>query len=347
MIYSVLKPLLFKLDAETAHHLALQISELYQARAYHFSPRISSHKNRLQLPSPIGLAAGLDKNAQALNTLSSLGFGAIEAGTITLKAQAGNPRPRVWRYPEQESLRNTMGFPNGGRESILMHLKNYQGASVLGVNIGKNKESTPSESIDELSQLVSTLKQAQYFTINVSSPNTPGLRALQEPGYLRELFSELHCQTDKPLFLKIAPDLEKEEIQNLLKISEELRLEGIIATNTTIRADLGVGGISGKLLYPKSFFVQEELLQSQTHLTIVGVGGISSFGDILRFWKLGGQWVQVYTAFVYHGPTLIHRLNKEILRFLDHFGIYQLQTFFDLSLPVRRKMIEEYEKKIS
>lgn len=347
MIYSVIKPLLFKLDAETAHHLALQISELYQARTYHFSPRMSSHKNRLQLPSPIGLAAGLDKNAQALNTLSSLGFGAIEAGTITLKAQAGNPRPRVWRYPEQESLRNAMGFPNGGCESILKHLKNYQGASVLGVNIGKNKESTPSESIYELGQLVSTLKQAQYFTINVSSPNTPGLRALQEPGYLRELFSELQGQTDRPLFLKIAPDLEKAEIQNLLKISEELKLEGIIATNTTIRPDLGAGGISGKLLYPKSFFVQEELLQSQTNLTIIGVGGISSFGDILRFWKLGGQWVQVYTAFVYLGPTLIHRLNKEILRFLDHFGIYQLQTFFDLSLAVRRKMIEEYEKKIS
>lgn len=347
MIYSLLKPLLFKMDAETAHHFVLQISELYQARAYSFSPRLHSHKNQLKLPAPVALAAGLDKNAQALATLSSLGFGAIEAGTITLKAQLGNPKPRVWRYPEQESLRNAMGFPNGGRESILYHLKNYQGASVLGVNIGKNKESTPEESIKELAQLVSSLKEAHYFTINVSSPNTPGLRSLQEPGYLRELFSELKLLTTKPLFLKIAPDLDKNEIQNLLKISEELRLEGIIATNTTIRADLGIGGISGKLLYPKSFQVQEELLQSQTNLTIIGVGGISSFKDILSFWKLGGQWVQIYTAFVYQGPTFIHRLNKDILRFLDHFGIYQLQTFFDLSLPVRKKMIEEYEKKIS
>lgn len=345
MIYSVLKSLLFKMDAENAHHFVLRLSELYQASPYDFSPRLLSQSKNLEAPSPIGLAAGLDKNAQALSTLSSLGFGSLEAGTVTLKPQFGNARPRIWRYPDEESLRNAMGFPNEGMDSLVQNLKNYQAQSILGVNIGKNKDTTPEDSINELGVLVSKIHLNNYFTINVSSPNTPGLRALQEPGYLRELFSHLKEKTNKPLFLKIAPDLSREQALSLLVLACELELEGIIATNTTIMPDRGPGGVSGKLLSSRAHLIHEILLEKETPLNIIGVGGISSFKDILSFWKLGGSWVQIYTAFVFQGPTFVNQLNKQIIDFLDYTGIYKLDTFFKLPLSEKRKAIEDYENK--
>lgn len=347
MLYSLIKPLLFKFDPEDAHHITLRLSELYNAQEYPFSTQIFSKIKSLEAPSPIGLAAGLDKDAQALNFFSSLGFGILEGGTVTLREQGGNPRPRIWRYPQKKSLRNAMGFPNAGAERIKENLKNYKAPSLLGINIGKNKETTPEKSILELGEIVQKLNHADYFTVNVSSPNTPGLRALQEPAYLRELFSHLMSKSEKPLFLKIAPDLELEKVQDLANLAQELALEGIIATNTTIIESMGQGGISGELLREKAFSVQRYLLSMKTNLNIIGVGGISSFKDILSFWYEGGAWVQIYTALIYQGPTLIHNLNLEILKFLIFCKLKDLNTFFSFALDEKRKMITEYEKRIS
>ncbi|MFA5583271.1 MAG: quinone-dependent dihydroorotate dehydrogenase [Bacteriovoracaceae bacterium] len=346
MLYSLIKPFLFKLDPEVAHHFILHLSELYQSRSYSFPSQLSSRVKNLKAPSPIGLAAGLDKNAQALNALSSLGFGLLEAGTVTLKEQRGNSRPRIWRYPEEMSLRNAMGFPNEGMKVVRHNLLNYSASSLLGINIGKNKDTTPQNSIHELGQLACQLRKSDYFTINVSSPNTPGLRALQEPTYLRELFTHLQSQTQTPLFLKIAPDLEQKKIEELAKLACDLKLEGIIATNTTVIPEKGIGGVSGALLKEKAQMVQQTLLSMNTELNIIGVGGISHFKDILKFWYMGGQWVQIYTALIYQGPSLVHKLNQDILFFLDHSQIKDLDTFFKQSLSERRKVIEDYEKKL-
>lgn len=347
MLYSLLKPLLFKINPETIHHLALTLSELYQGSPYSFSPSLHSSLRSLQSPSPIGLAAGFDKNAQALNTLANLGFGMLEAGTVTLREQLGNPVPRLWRYPDELSLRNAMGFPNGGASLVEKNMSNYNSSSLLGINLGKNKESSAQESIEELGEMSSRFKSCDYFTINVSSPNTPGLRVLQEPSYLRELFKHLQSKTNKPLFLKIAPDLEKQKIIELATLSEELKLEGIIATNTTIMEDRGIGGVSGRLLKNKASEVHKTLLEMNTDLTIIGVGGIENFNDVLRFWKLGGAWVQIYTALIYQGPGLINKINHDILNFLDSSDLKDLDTFFKLELSMRQKIIGEYEKKLS
>ena len=300
----------------------------------------------LKALSPIGLAAGLDKNAQALNALSALGFGSLEAGTVTFKEQLGNSRPRIWRYPEELSLRNAMGFPNAGVEAIKKNLLNYSASSLLGINIGKNKDTSAQDSIEELGKVVCHLKRADYFTINVSSPNTPGLRELQEPTYLRELFTHLQSLTNTPLFLKIAPDLEPKKIEELAQLASELKLEGIIATNTTMIPLKGVGGVSGALLKEKAQLVQQTLLSMNTELNIIGVGGLSDFKDILKFWHMGGKWVQIYTALIYQGPSLVHKINEDILFFLDCFQIKDLDTFFMISQEDKRKMIEDYEKRI-
>lgn len=347
MSYSIIKPLLFSLDPETAHHLTLTGASLYNPRPYAYSAKLASQVKSLKAPSPIGLAAGLDKNAQALNFFSSLGFGLLEAGTVTMRAQDGNPRPRLWRYPTEESLRNAMGFPNDGSEVVNLNLKNYKSSSLLGINIGKNKDSNAQESISELVAMVRSLNETNYFTINVSSPNTPGLRALQEPGYLTELFSELKKNTPKPLFLKIAPDLERQKVEELATLASDLALEGIIATNTTIMPERGSGGISGALLKSKAQSIHQILLSMETDLNIIGVGGFASFEDILTFWYHGGAWIQLYTALIYQGPCLIDKLNKQIMKFIAFHNLADLGTFFNLPRDVRKKMINEYDKRIS
>lgn len=346
MLYSMIKPLLFKFDPENAHHFILHLSQIYHKKDYNFSERTYSQIGSLSAPAPIGLAAGLDKNAQALAFFASCGLGILEAGTVTLRAQAGNSRPRIWRYPQQQSLRNAMGFPNAGAAAIAENLRNYEATSLLGANIGKNKETTVSDSIKELGELSQKLQKVDYLTINVSSPNTPGLRALQEPVYLRELFSHLKEKSNKPLFLKIAPDLELGKVEELATLAQELALEGIIATNTTVIEAMGAGGISGLLLKDRAARVQRHLLTMKTDLNIIGVGGISTFKDILNFWSMGGAWVQIYTALIYQGPGLIHKLNIEMLRFLDFFKIKDLNTFFNLSLTEKQKMIHEYQKRV-
>jgi len=348
MFYSLIRPLFFSLDAEDAHNLALQVAKL--------SPCLGSltgmdHDSKLSVKIgqntwafPLGLAAGLDKNAQALPFFSRQGFGSLECGTVTLRPQLGNPRPRLFRYKAEESLRNSMGFPNQGLDSILPRLKSYEGEVPLGVNIGKNKDTTATQSIEELCTLYRSLAAgADYFAVNVSSPNTPGLRALQEKSYLSELFSALsEVGLGKDLFLKIAPDLDKEKVLEISHLAVEHKLTGLIATNTTMMPERGTGGISGKLLREKSRLVQQTILNEDLPLELIAVGGLGTTEDLFDFWSQGGKVAQIYTAYIYHGPGLLKRIKSDIKGFLQYGQIPDLESFFKLSLAQRQNYVREW-----
>jgi len=290
--------------------------------------------------SPIGLAAGLDKNAEALSFFALQGFGSLECGTITLRPQLGNAKPRMFRYPQEQSLRNAMGFPNEGLLHIAPRLEAFQRPLPVGANIGKNKESTPEESIEELSIMMATLEDdVDYFAINVSSPNTPGLRALQEKSYLTELFTELKSVSKKDLFLKIAPDLDDSKVIELTELAAAHKLTGLIATNTTIMPERGIGGVSGVLLKERAKKIRKLILDQQSPLELIGVGGMTNFQDIKDFWRDGGKAVQLYTAYVYQGPDLLKNLNREMLNFLDQNQLKNLTDFFALDLKDRQKIL--------
>lgn len=342
MFYSLLKPLLFSFQPETAHELTLTMARLSptlgRLSGTQPSQRLSIKVGSNNWISPIGLAAGLDKNAEALPFFAQQGFGALECGTITLRPQLGNPRPRMFRYPEEQSLRNAMGFPNEGLLHIAPRLESFERTLPVGANLGKNKESNPEESIEELSIMMATLEDdVDYFVINVSSPNTPGLRALQEKSYLTELFTELKSVSKKDLFLKIAPDLEESKVIELTQLAAEYKLTGLIATNTTIMPEKGMGGVSGVLLKDRARKVRKLILDQQSPLELIGVGGITNFQDVKDFWMDGGKAVQLYTAYVYQGPELLKNLNREIINFLDKNKLKNLNEFFELDVKERQK----------
>lgn len=347
MFYSLLKPLLFSLDPEVAHNLIMDVAKLCptlgKLSGIKHDPSLSVVIGKTRWTFPVGLAAGLDKNAEALPFFNAQGFGAIECGTITLMPQMGNPRPRMFRYPEERSLRNAMGFPNQGLLEILPRLRSYAGTTPLGVNIGKNKDTTPEESISELSLLFEALHDyASYFVINVSSPNTPGLRALQETSYLTELFTELNRnRAGKDLFLKIAPDLPKEKILELARLAHDLKLTGLIATNTTIMPERGAGGVSGILLRKKSQDICRTILSEQIDSELIAVGGISEPKDLFELWSEGGKAAQVYTAYVYQGPELLKKFNKAISNFIKIQNT-TLEDFFSLPLEERRYRLKDF-----
>ena len=347
MLYQWLKPLLFSLDPEVAHNLVIDVAKLAPTLGHlsgiNTDPALTIKVGKTQWTFPIGLAAGLDKNAEALSFFSAQGFGAIECGTITLRPQEGNPRPRMFRYPTEESLRNAMGFPNQGLAAILPRLRSYDGPTPIGANIGKNKETTPEDSIEELALLFESLiHDADYFVINVSSPNTPGLRALQEKSYLTELFSELNKKKqDKDLYLKIAPDLENDKIIELAHLASDLGLTGVIATNTTIMPERGLGGISGVLLSEKSRAVRELILREKLNTELISVGGITKPLDLFHLWSQGGKAAQVYTAYVYQGPELLKVFQKELKRFIGLQKL-SLNEFFALSLDERKYRLKDF-----
>ena len=344
MLYSIIRPLLFSLPPETAHELTLSLARLSPTlgRLSGSTPseRLSIQVGSSRWNSPIGLAAGLDKNAEALPFFAHQGFGALECGTITLRPQLGNERPRMFRYPTEQSLRNAMGFPNEGLLHIAPRLESFEATLPIGANLGKNKDSTPEESIEELSVMMATLEDdVDYFVVNVSSPNTPGLRALQEKSYLAELFAELKSVSKKDLFLKISPDLEDKKVIELTALATEYKITGLIATNTTIMPERGVGGVSGVLLRERAKKIRKLILAEQAPIELIGVGGISNFQDIKDFWMDGGRAVQLYTAYVYQGPDLIKNLNCEMINFLDQNKLKNLTDFFSTDLKERQRIL--------
>ncbi len=351
-LYQIAKPLLFSMDAEKAHHLTLHLTSLMPQLADLWcsppSSRLSSTHWGMTFPSPLGLAAGLDKNAQSLDFFARLGFGGLECGTVTLKAQIGNPLPRMFRYPEESSLRNSMGFPNDGSEQLATKLIAKPSGTRIGVNIGKSKDATALEAIDEYTKLYELFApKSDWVTVNISSPNTQGLRDLQNQEWLNTLLAELKSLRQKyktPLLVKLSPDMADEELKSVTQTLIEHKVDGIIATNTTHMPERGAGGVSGKLLrvkaHQKRKFILDLCLESKTR--VVGVGGIESFQDILAFWATGGTLFQIYTAFVFHGPSLVAQLHQDMDQFMMRANLKDLDVFFTLSISERQKLIGLY-----
>lgn len=325
--YPLFKGLAFKVDPELAHELTLKamkhLSPWVESKPS--DPRFQTEAIGLRFKSPIGLAAGLDKNAEAIGFLSYLPFGFIEVGTVTPLPQKGNDKPRLFRYPDEESLRNCMGFNNKGMNQVLSNIQNAnRREKILGVNLGKNKITENADAPNDYAVLYEKFApHADYLVINVSSPNTPGLRDLLQDKGLREIFAAVNARRihdNKPLLVKVSPDMSEEELKSVVELVKEYKLSGIIATNTTIMAERGAGGVSGKLLFEKakktrSFLLKE--LKSSPEIELIGVGGFSSYEEIKEYWREGGKLVQLYSAFVFQGPALLFDIEKKLAVDMD------------------------------
>ncbi len=338
----VIKPLLFKLDPEKAHYLTFDLLKLFIGNSlgrflakslfsFHH-PKLNKQLFGLNFENPVGLAAGLDKDAKTFNELAALGFGFIEIGTLTPKPQPGNDKPRLFRLPKDEALINRMGFNNEGVDAAAIRLKNRKTTTIIGGNIGKNKITANEDAIKDYEYCFNALFDVvDYFVVNVSSPNTPNLRALQDKEPLTALLNHLQANNNsrpkrKPLLLKIAPDLTNSQLDDIIDIVAITKIDGIIATNTTISREslsytkdeidaIGMGGLSGKPLAQRSTDVIAYLkTTSKNAFPVIGVGGIHSPQDAIDKLKAGADLIQLYTGFVYEGPALIKKINKAIVK---------------------------------
>jgi len=337
--YNTLKKIFFQFSPENAHTLA-EFAFNYGAKFFPFianelSKRYFFTDKRLEQKllgttflNPIGLAAGFDKNATMIPMLTALGFGHIEFGTITPKPQDGNPKPRLFRYPEQESIQNAMGFNNKGMEAVKQKVeKLYPFVTPLAANIGKNKTTSAEDAISDYEQLIDNFKNiSDFIVINISSPNTPGLRDLQNEKFIKELFTMAKQKTNKPVLLKIAPDLEIKDAIDICSVALDNGASGIVATNTTIDYSLlpnaqSFGGISGKVLEEKSTAFFEELAKEfYGKTTLISVGGIDSAEIAYKRIKAGANLVQIYSSFIFKGPKLNYDISKGILDLMDKEG---------------------------
>lgn len=332
MYKSVIRPILFQFDPEKVHHFTFKIMKYFPflKRIYAPTPiediRLEREVFGIKFKNPIGLAAGFDKDAKLFNELSDLGFGFIEIGTLTPKPQPGNPPKRLFRLKKDTAIINRMGFNNGGVDAAVERLKKNKGV-LIGGNIGKNKI-TPNENAvsDYIFCFERLFPYVDYFVVNVSSPNTPNLRALQDKEPLTKLLSELQDlnlkrEKSKPILLKIAPDLSDDQLLDIIDIVKTTDIAGVIATNTTLsRENLKspdkneTGGLSGKPLTKRSTEVIRFLSEnSGKAFPIIGVGGIHSAEDAIEKLEAGASLVQLYTGFIYEGAGLINEINKRIL----------------------------------
>jgi len=336
--YSTIKPYLFKLQPETAHHLVA-----FFLRGTNIFPSAYNSwikENFIQddcltqelfgrtFLNPVGLGAGFDKNATMIRGMQVLGFGYTEIGTVTPKPQAGNPKPRMFRHVEEEAVQNAMGFNNDGMAKVERRLKErFPFSTPIGVNIGKNKTTDEKDAISDYTTLIKEFKDlCDYLIINISSPNTPGLRDLQNEKFITSLFTEAKKLTDKPIMLKIAPDMTPEQAVELSKMAVKAGAAGIIATNTSIDYSLvsnpkDIGGISGAVIKEKSFVIFEAVAKELFGKCIlISVGGIDSAEEAYKRIKAGASLVQVYSALVFHGPTLIRDINLGLIELLNADG---------------------------
>lgn len=338
MYQRLLRPFLFLFDAERVHHasffilkIAFRVPLLSGVLRRYFQvndPRLARTVFGLHFPNPVGLAAGFDKNAELVDELAGLGFGFIEIGTLTPKPQPGNDKPRLFRLKADSGIINRMGFNNQGVAAAAERLRQRKSNVIVGGNIGKNK-ATPNENAadDYLICFEALFDVVDYFVVNVSSPNTPNLRELQEKAPLTALLKTIQTAnkakpSPKPILLKIAPDLSDSQLDDIVEIFKETHLDGIIATNTTIArtglhtpentlAGIGAGGLSGKPLKERATEVIRYLHQRSVG-PIVGVGGIHTPEDALEKLRAGAALIQVYTGFVYEGPGQVREINKYI-----------------------------------
>ena len=336
MYKSILRPILFQFDPEKVHHFTFKLIRILNnlgfgglfKRLYQVNDkRLEREVFGLKFPNPVGLAAGFDKDAKLYKELSTLGFGFIEIGTVTPKPQPGNPKKRLFRLQSDSAIINRMGFNNGGVEAAVERLKSNTNV-LIGGNIGKNKVTANDEAFNDYVFCFNALfDYVDYFVVNVSSPNTPNLRALQDKEPLTRLLQTLQDKNDlhskrKPIVLKIAPDLTDDQLLDIIEIVSETKIDGVIATNTTINREglvsetkTEMGGLSGKPLTNRSTEVIRFLSEkSNKAFPIIGVGGIHSAEDALEKLEAGASLIQLYTGFIYEGPQLIKAINKAILK---------------------------------
>jgi len=323
-LWGAAKRALFALEPEEAHHFTLGALELAQAvpgalaftRVRLDRPALATEVAGVRWPNCVGLAAGLDKNAQAPDAFFSLGFGAVEVGTVTPRPQPGNPRPRLFRLQAERALINRMGFNNDGAEAMARRLAGRTFPGALGINLGKNKDTPNEAAAEDYVALARRLGPfASYLVVNLSSPNTPGLRALQAPEALAGVLTATTQATTKPVLLKIAPDLEDEAIDAAVDVALSCGVGGIIATNTTLARPvtdpLGkeAGGLSGAPVKDRSTQVLARChARAKGRLSLVGVGGISTVADVLEKLRAGASAVQLYSGLIYEGPAVVRRL---------------------------------------
>lgn len=328
------RTLLYQFDPETAHHLAIRGLSLNLHRAAASpDPRLATRVLGLDFPSPIGLAAGFDKNAVAFDGILKLGFGFVEIGTVTPRPQPGNPKPRMFRLERDQAIINRLGFNNDGLEAVAARLAGRRGSGIVGVNIGANKDSAD-RIADYLVGIDRLARSASYLAINVSSPNTPGLRSLQERGLLDELLGRAVAARDEatnggrstPLLVKIAPDLGDREIEDVAASVKVAGIDGVIATNTTLSRtglrDAGqggeAGGLSGRPLFLRSTIVLGRLRQSLGQaITLIGVGGVDSGKAAFNKLAAGANLVEVYSGMIFEGQGIATAINRDLALRLD------------------------------
>jgi dihydroorotate dehydrogenase len=328
----LLKPILFSMDPELVHEVAIATLKTFSRLPWLLDVLPRSRDQRLnrelfglRFPNPIGLAAGFDKNGMALPAWAALGFGFVEIGTITSQPQVGNPRPRIFRIPEMEALINRLGFNNQGVEKIAVRLEQLRLSSnwpkiPVGLNIGKSKVVRLEDAASDYLRSFQRLRGlGDYFVLNVSSPNTPDLRKLQEKAAIGELFKTVQQQNqEKPLLVKIAPDLTPEQLDHILALANDYRLAGVIATNTTTdqrtlpEDKRQLGGLSGKPLRTRSLEILRHI-KRHSSLPVISVGGIMNEDDAKERFDSGAELVQIYTGFVYRGPRLVRKIAGSLM----------------------------------
>ncbi len=349
MVYrKLLKPVLFRLEAEKAHNLAYRFaktasgSELLKALArllYGYrSPKLTQNIWGLSFPGPVGLAAGFDKNGHIAEIMGAAGFGFVEVGSITARPSAGNPTPRLFRLPDDRALVNRMGLNNDGAQTVTRRLEKKRASVPTGVNIAKTHDPslTGDAAIEDyLHSFRQAREVADYITLNISCPNTSDGKTFEEPGALEELLSALHIRDDArsiPTLVKFSPDLEREDLLSLLEVCEDHRINGYVATNTSSSREqlktrqlalkrMGEGGLSGTPLLARSVRMVRWIREAtNARKPIIGVGGIDSFESALEMLRSGADLLQVYTGLVYEGPGLAARINRSLVRHLKTEG---------------------------
>jgi|TARA_B110000116_G_scaffold271227_1_gene291388 dihydroorotate dehydrogenase len=341
-MYKLFRPILFLFNPEFIHHIsfkAIKIGAIVPLKMWTWRllfkvshPKLVREVFGIKFENPVGLAAGFDKDAKLFDELASFGFGFVEIGTVTPLPQEGNPKPRLFRLKEDNALINRMGFNNEGIEAVVARLRRKTSNIIIGGNIGKNKVTPNENAVADYEICFEKLfPYVDYFAVNVSSPNTPGLRDLQEKEPLTALLNSLQKinnqkEKRKPILLKIAPDLTNEQLDDIIAIVADTKIDGVVATNTTIGRKglktnktkveaIGNGGLSGKPLKARSIEVIKYLAdKSNKAFPIIGVGGIHSAEDALEKIDAGATLVQVYTGFIYEGSALIKRINKAIIK---------------------------------
>ena len=321
------------MDAERAHRATIRLLKLRTGTAFTpeppYTPTLETRVAGLDFPNPVGLAAGFDKDAEVFEPMLSLGFGFVEVGTLTPRPQAGNAQPRLFRLAEDEAVINRMGFNNRGQADALTRLsKRYRTGGLVGVNVGANKDSE-----DRIADYVAGVRAmgpvADYLTINISSPNTPGLRQLQDEGALKELLSEMQAiGCDKPIFLKVAPDLEDSDPERIVRAALDHGIAAIIVSNTTVtrpslksRCANEAGGLSGKPLKPLALNALRRFRRAGGgEIPLIGVGGIANADDAWERIRAGASLVQLYTAMVYEGPGIARRIALGLAERLKREG---------------------------